>query len=241
MVAMPKMMNNHYEWGFVDPPYGIGASKPTKKPNKCRQSNGSTLRVRAVDYGKKDWDDTPPSDDYFSQLFRVTKNQIIWGANHFRQIVDKPFNPPRRREFQKFINDFPYGWIIWDKLNGTSDQFDCELAWTSVSRKPTCVFPYMWSGMMQGSRSDGTKQEGNKKLNEKRFHPTQKPTRIYELIAREYFQEGDKILDTHSGSGSLAVACWDMGFDLDAFEIDSEYIQKSRSRLETHKSQLALF
>lgn len=146
-------------------------------------------------------------------MIRVSKNQIIWGANHF-------------------ISKIPYDsscWIVWDKENGENDFADCELAWTSFD---TAVrrFSFRWAGMLQGNMKD----------KEERIHPTQKPVSLYKWLLKNYAKEGDRILDTHGGSMSIAIACHDMRFDLDLCELDSEYFESGKKRLEQHKKQLTL-
>jgi len=165
-----------------------------------------------------------PNEEYFKELMRVSKNQIVWGANHF-------------------ISRMPYdssAWIVWDKVNGSNDFADCEMAWTSF-KKATRLFAFMWNGMMQGSSADGRIMEGNVSKREKRLHPTQKPVALYKWILDKYAKPNDKILDTHLGSGSIAIACHDYKFDLVACELDKEYFDATCLRLENHQKQLKLF
>ncbi len=207
MDAMKDMEDNQFDLAIVDPPYGIGESGKTNK------SRGK-LAI-AKDYKSFHGDDlVPASKDYFSEFFRISKNQIIWGANHFIE----QFNKNSRC------------WIVWDKNNGSSDFADCELAWTSFN---TAVrkFEFTWNGMLQG----------NMKNKEKRIHPTQKPVQVYKWLLRNYAKEGDKILDTHLGSGSIAVACWDLKFDLTGYELDKEYYDAGMKRFDTHCKQGQLF
>jgi len=215
--AMREMEDNAFDLAIVDPPYGIGEDGSNNK------SRGNL--VKACDYkGFFGGDKTPPSEDFFQELFRVSENQIIWGANHF---------------MSKIKIDSP-SWVVWDKVNGTNDFADCELAFTS-HKKAVRKFDFMWSGMMQGSSSDGRIQEGNKKKNEKRIHPTQKPVKLYEWLLMNYAKEGDKILDTHLGSGSHAIACWNLNFDLTAFELDPDYFKATTKRIEKHTRQIQMF
>lgn len=157
----------------VDPEYGIGESNKNhaSRNTPIKQKNGAILRAPGPKYKQATWDNEPPSDIFFEELFRVSRNQIIWGANYFRQIVGTPFKPPRRNDWPNFIDKHPTGWIIWDKVNGDNDFNDCELAWTSYDR-PTYILPYMWNGMMQAVSIDKPYvQQGNKSLNERRIHP----------------------------------------------------------------------
>ena len=225
---MASFTDDFFCLAHIDPPYGIKASKPTKKPHRVKQTNGKVLKVKETGYKPKQWDMVPASKEFGKEIFRISKNQIIWGANFFDWIVDKPFKPPRRHEYKEFIKKHPKGWIIWDKVNGDSDQYDCELAWTSLDI-PTSIIYFMWRGMMQGSLADGTKQEGNKKLNEKRIHPTQKPVRLYEKVIIKIKQELPdlkKVVDTGLGSGSHAIACAKNELELYGCEIDDDYWDK---------------
>jgi len=161
----------------------------------------------------KAWDREPPPPEYFAELMRVSVNQIIWGANHFIDRIPVP-SPC---------------WIVWDKINGKTDFADCELAWTSFpSAVRQCRF--QWQGMLQGDM----------KNKEKRIHPTQKPVRLYEWLLKNYAKPGDKILDTHGGSGSIMIACDILGFDLDWYEIDKDYFTAAKERLERHQRQETL-
>jgi len=167
------------------------------------------------EYGRKDWDSSCPESEYFEHLIRVTKNQICWGANHFIRMI--PINSPC--------------WIVWDKDNGDNGYADCELAWTSFQTAVRKV-KYKWHGMLQ---------EHMGKHKEERIHPTQKPVGLYAWVLRNYAKPSDKILDTHLGSGSIAIACWDMGFDLTGYEIDKDYFEAAKKRLENHQRQLVMF
>jgi site-specific DNA-methyltransferase (adenine-specific) len=209
--AMKEMPDNTYDLAIVDPPYGIGMDGGYIGGEG---KNFIGKKVKPKNYKKKDWDKNAPNKEYFDELIRISKNQIVWGANHF--ISNLPYDSPC--------------WIVWDKEN-FGKFADCELAWTSFS---TAVrqFKFKWAGFLQGY---GT---ANK---EERIHPTQKPVRLYEWLLDNYAKEGDKILDTHLGSGSIALACHNRKFDLDAWEIDEEYYNNAVERLDTHKSQLTIF
>lgn len=222
MCLMARYPDKHFDLAIIDPPYGIkeDGRKAKSRLGFVKQKNGNKLLQNRMTYKPGTWDENSESPEYFNELFRVSKNQIIFGANHF---IDRiPINSS--------------GWIVWDKCNVGTYQSDCELAWTSFDctvRKLT----FMWSGMIQGSISDGSKMEGNKKLNEKRIHPTQKPVQLYKMILTKYATGGMKILDTHYGSGSIGIACNDLGFDLTACEKDIDYFNASIKRLADHQSQ----
>jgi len=204
--AMKQMDDNQFDLAIVDPPYGISI-------NKQSQGKGGGV-AKKIEYTKKDWDASAPQKEYFNELIRVSKNQIVWGANHF--ISKIPFDSSC--------------WIVWDKDNGETDFADCELAWTSFKTSVRKI-KWKWSGMLQQNMKD----------KEIRIHPTQKPVKLYEWILDKYAKEGDKILDTHLGSGSIAIACHNRGFDLTGFEIDKEYFDNARERLRVHQSQLTMF
>ena len=205
LLYMKQCEDKQFDLAIVDPPYGIGMDKTHFK---TKSSN-----AKPTEYGKKDWDNAIPSKEYFNELLRVSKNQIIWGGNYF---VENLTNSSC--------------WVVWDKDNGDSIHADCELAWTSYNTGVRKV-KYLWHGMRQQ----------NMKNKEKRIHPTQKPKALYEWLLMNYAKTGNKIIDTHLGSGSIALACYDLKFDLVGIEIDSEYFQKASKRLEQHKKQLTLF
>jgi site-specific DNA-methyltransferase (adenine-specific) len=221
---MRNMPSKHYDLAIVDIEYGIGASAPTDKDCTVRQKNGTIMQVKKPNYQKKDWDFKKSGAPYFEQLFRVSKKQIIWGGNYY---------------------GLSGGYIVWNKLNGDSDQLGCELAWLSFTQR-TDIVHYMWAGMMQGvycgyDIKRAMVQQGNKKLNEKRIHPTQKPIILYKWLLKNYAKQGDKILDTHTGSFSIGIACHEMGFDIDACELDKDYYEAATKRYNRHISQQKLF
>jgi site-specific DNA-methyltransferase (adenine-specific) len=192
MEAMKDMADNQYDLAIVDPPYGIDVTK---------MNMGS--RKRAKEDKKKSWDNSVPNDKYFKELFRVSKNQIIWGGNYF--------NLPCSQYF-----------CIWDKgetMYGR-DFAEAEFAW--VSNGGTRIY-----------------KKNPNQLN--RIHPTQKHISLYEFCLMNYAKEGDKILDTHLGSGSIAIACHNLGYDLDAYEIDKEYHEATIKRFNNHTSQTRLY
>ncbi len=233
--ALKRYADNHFDLAIVDPPYGIGEDGRKSKGRTTRtdgtirngidKRNGATIFRKTADYSIKNWDEKAPDEEYFNELIRVSKNQIIFGANHFIEKIPKANSS---------------GWIVWNKVNGCSDFSDCELAWTSFNKGVRKV-DFMWNGMLQGSEANGLISEGNKSKCEKRIHPTQKPKYIYKWILNNYASEGDLILDTHLGSGSSRIACWEMKFDFVGFEIDQEYYEKQEKRFNNFKSQLRLF
>ena len=225
MELMARYDDNHFDLAIVDPPYGIGASKVSKKKHTIKQSNGKISNTPNTNYKNKDWDNKTPKKNYFDELFRVSKNQIIWGVNYYDY-------------------NLLGGRIVWDKLNDNCDQYDCEIAYNSYNKR-TDIIRYKWIGMFQGSQISknfvkANKQQGNKLLNEKRIHPTQKPVKLYEWLLMNYAKEGDKILDTHLGSGSIGIACHNLGFDLTACELDKDYYEASIKRINQHKAQLRI-
>lgn len=211
MEFMSKCQNNEFDLAIVDPPYFDG-------PNKFGYfgKGYSSLGVqRAKHYDSlPDW--KVPGTEYFCELRRVSKNQIVWGANHFANRYD--FSGP--------------GWIVWDKLNGESSFADAELAWSSFD-KAVRVFRYVWNGMHQGQYG------GNKALNETRIHPTQKPVALYEWLLAKYAKPGQTVLDTHTGSASSAIAALNMGFSFVGTEIDETMFEAAASRVAKHADQLA--
>ncbi len=203
--AMKKMVDNQYSLAIVDPPYGIKES--------AHRNISRTKLAKTKNYKKEMWDLNIPSKEYFEQLFRVSKNQIIWGVNYFTNRYE-----------------FTAGRIVWNKDNGNNDFSDCELAFQSF-RKGIRYYKFRWAGMLQGDM----------KNKEFRSHPTQKPVRLYKWHLKNYAKPGDNILDTHGGSMSIAIACWDAGHDIDLYEIDRDYFEAGKKRLENHKAQLRLY
>jgi site-specific DNA-methyltransferase (adenine-specific) len=208
MRLMARYPDNYFDLAIVDPPYGIGFGT-FNRTNKT--SNGT--RVKANKYKNDNWDDGIPNDEYFIELQRVSKNQIVWGGNYF-----------------------PYLWrfgckgfIFWYKGNPVPNFADGELAYTSFN-KVAKQFDFRYYGNLQGKTSADIKH-----------HPTQKPIELYKWLLDNYAKEGDKILDTHLGSGSIAIACHDYGFDLTACELDKEYFDKAMERINNHRKQLTMF
>lgn len=197
MEYMKNIPDKFFNLAIVDPQYGIG------EDGKSNHSRGKL--AKAKQYTPKHWDNEPMSPQYFKELFRVSKNQIIWGANHFITRINK---------------DSPC-WIVWDKDNGANDFADCELAFTSF---PNAVrkFKYRWNGMLQE----------NMKNKEIRIHPTQNPVDLYAYLLKKFAKEGDKIFDSHLGSGSSRIAAYKLGFDFYGCEIDKEYFASANERFE---------
>lgn len=200
MEYMKGIADKYFDLAIVDVPYGIGEATEqmyTRHPSQRK-------------YKAKDWDSSSPNVEYFDELLRVSKNQIVWGANHFISAI--PFDSSC--------------WLFWDK-DGFGDFADGELAWTSFN---TAVrkFKYTWNGF-------------RKQMPEDRIHPTQKPVQLYKWLLTNYAKEGDKIFDSHLGSGSIAIACHDLKFDLVGTEIDKDYYDAAVKRFENHKKQLQLF
>jgi site-specific DNA-methyltransferase (adenine-specific) len=213
MEGMKRYPDKYFDLAIVDPPYGIG------EDGKSNHGRG-TKKAKATKFAAKDWDKEPAEESYFLGLVRVSKNQILWGANHFLDRIPFSLNSPC--------------WLVWDK-HTTGDFADCELAFTSFT---TAVrkFYYVWNGYNQGvmGRSTGP-------MVEDRIHPTQKPIALYKWILKNYAKPGDKILDTHLGSGSSRIAAYDMGFDFTGFEIDPDYFAAQEKRFQQFKAQTKLF
>lgn len=207
MEIMRAMPDNAFDLAIVDPPYGINEDG---SKNHTRSKLAVSRDYKAF-YGN---DKLPPDFEYFTELMRVSKNQIIWGANHF---------------ISRFSKDSSC-WIVWDKDNGGNDFADCELAYTSF-RTAVRKFRYRWNGMWQE----------NMKNKEVRIHPTQKPIALYRWLLSKYAKPGNTILDTHLGSGSSAIAAHDGGFEFTGIEIDPHYYAAARQRLINHQMQQKLF
>jgi site-specific DNA-methyltransferase (adenine-specific) len=201
MELMSQYEDNHFDLAVVDPPYGIDMG------NKINSITGG------VKHKSKDWDKHTPNKEYFDELFRVSKNQIIWGGNYFITKIQKDKSC----------------WIVWDKNNGKSLFADAELAYTSFD-KPIRISKVHWCG------SSAKHETGMNKI-----HPTQKPIKLYDWIFQNYANEGDKILDTHLGSGSIAIASHYAGLHLTACEIDEEYFKESIERIKRDTAQETLF
>jgi len=216
MEFMASLPADYYDWAIVDPPYFSGPNKLGYYREKGKRSK---IGVKSGDYKDLNhWD--IPRYPYYEQLKRVSKNQIIWGINYF-----------------EFAGEVP-GRIIWDKCNGNSSFSDCEIASCSTIDSVR-KFTYMWSGMLQGkSIQEGHISQGNKSLNEKRIHPMQKPVILYDWILNKFSEKGQRILDTHGGSGSICIACDKAEINIDWVEIDKNPFNDFLKRFELYKEQL---
>ena len=214
MIALKEYPDNHFDLAIVDPPYFSGPEKRGFYGQKV-----SPIGVQRFYEKSEEW--KVPGPEYFKELERVSKHQIIFGCNYFQW-------------------NFPPGRIVWDKCNEKNSFSDCEIASCSL-HDSVRLFRYMWSGMMQGkSISEGHIQQGNKRLNEKRIHPTQKPVALYKWLLQKYAKPGDLILDTHVGSASSLIACHELGFDYIGFEIDEHYFNLAQKRIREAKAQLRM-
>lgn len=212
MLGMARYPDKYFDLAIVDPPYGIGECA-----SRNNTGNRSTAKWRSPAGKKyKPFNDSVPYQPHeYNELCRVSRNQIIWGANNF------DFLPPST------------GWVVWDKCVSENEHLSmCELAYTSFDVR--CKkFRYLWAGF---------KREGNNSQKEIRTnHPTQKPVALYKWLLKNYANPGDKILDTHLGSGSHRIAAYDMGFDFVGFEIDESYFNAAEERFKKHISQLTLY
>ena len=203
MILMARYKDNHFDLAIVDPPYGgndaIGLKDNLSKNKQATKRNNYNL-----------FKNVSPSIKYFKELKRVSKNQIIWGVNFYKNF------------------DLNGGRLCWDKKGTAFGR--AELAYLSMT-KSVNVCEITWNGMIQHDMK-------NKEL---RIHPTQKPIKLYEWLLMNYAKEGDKILDTHLGSGSIAIACHNLGYDLTACELDTEYYEKAMERINNHKRQIRMF
>ena len=190
--AMREMKDNQFDLAIVDPPYGLGKKIYSGGTKGCKFH---TL------FGDNKWDNSPPTKEYFDELFRISINQIICGGNYFDL-------PPTRCI------------ICWDKLKGDNNFSMWEMLWTSFDT-PAKIYRQVSMG--------------------ERFHPTQKPIKLYKWLLKNYAKEGDTILDTHVGSGSSRIACWEMEFDFTGYEIDKDYWDAQEKRFKVVKNQMNLF
>jgi len=199
MAMMRETPDNAYDLAIVDPPYGINVGDNKSGMGRRKGDAKATYKMG-------DWDSAPPPDEYFAELRRVSKNQIVWGANHY--IARMPLNSPC--------------WIVWDKRFSNEVSFAAvELAWTSF-------------------RTTAKKFECHP-LQDDRIHPTQKPVALYSWLLANYAEKGQRILDTHMGSGSIAIACYNHGYALTACEIDKDYYDQAIQRIKRETAQVRLF
>jgi len=198
--AMRLMDDDSFDLAIVDPPYGIGMSGG-------KRGSFAIGKGQKIIHEKKDWDNEIPNSEYFEQIKRVSKNQIIWGGNYFLDFLGST------RCF-----------LVFDKINGGNNLSDCELAWTSFD---SSVRMFRHHHFLGGG--------------EVRYHPTQKPVALYTWILGKYAKKGNTILDTHLGSGSIAIACHNLGYDLTGYELDPDYYRAAKKRLKQHQKQLRMF
>ena len=206
MAVMARYPDNYFDLACCDPPYGIDAANKFAGEER-KSGQGASYKTA---FAAKDWDLGIPDKAYFDELMRVSRNQIVWGANYMSHYL-----PPSM------------GWIVWDKDNGTTKFSDAELAFSSFDRALR-IWKYTWNGMIQGDM----------KNKETRIHPTQKPVKLYEWLLSNYAKEGDKILDTHLGSGSSAIASHYSGFDFVGCELDTDYYNSAMGRFNNETRQI---
>ena len=217
MEFMKGLPDGYFQLAICDPPYGIGFDRETPSMSAGVRKDGTKRKMaswsnpKEKGYIKKDWDNETPSEEYWNELMRVSKNQIIWGGNYFTDYL-KPHG----------------GWIVWEKgVPEGMSLSQAELAWNSCLNSVRIV-KILWAGYKKAD-------------NEDRFHPTQKPAALYKWLLDKYAKQGDKIFDSHGGSMSIAIACHDYGFELDVCELDPDYYQQAVKRVQNHVAQQKLF
>lgn len=210
MEYMATCKDKEFDLAIVDPPYGLGASN--KAFMRQGKQTGKSMAVSGLRYTAKDWDTAIPDEAYFKELQRVSKNQIIWGGNYFINYLKSTSCM-----------------LVWDKVNGDNLYADCEIAWTSFNSAVRKV-KYRWHGMLQADM----------KNKEVRIHPTQKPMKLYAWILDTYAEKGQRILDTHLGSASSAIAAHYFDCDFVGIEIDKEYFDKAMKRIKNETAQVAI-
>ncbi len=209
--GMKQYPDKWFDLAVVDPPYGIGEdgarANALRKTKKCKNPAGAISN-----YIIKNWDKEPPNKLFFKELIRVSKNQVVFGANHF--ISNIPFDSSC--------------WIVWDKKNGESHFADCELAWTSFDSAVRKI-SLLWNGFQKCELG-------------KRIHPTQKPVKLYDWIYKNYLPNGGRVIDTHGGSMSNLIAGIKAGnIEMTVFEIDTDYYNEAKVRVENFQAQGNLF
>lgn len=208
MEAMAEFPDKYFDFAIVDPEYGININNNIGRRKGDKKSN----------YKKITWDKKPAGVDYFNELFRVSKNQIIWGGNYFEL-------PPCKKP------------IVWDKCQPEGiDQAMFEYAWNSIDNAQARIFRFSSAANKNNVSTSRLSASGSD-----RIHPTQKPIALYKWLLKNYAKPGDKILDTHLGSGSSRIAAWDMGFDFWGYEIDADYFNDHEKRFKNHISKPVLF
>lgn len=210
MKGMGEYPDKYFDLAIVDPVYG-----DVTKGGYMNNVESTARLAKAIQYNTAIWKQEKTDTDYFRELFRVSKNQIIWGGNYFTTSIQKDSQC----------------WLVWDKKHPAGVSYaDVELAWTSFN-KASRIFRFLWNGMLQEDM----------KCKEKRIHPTQKPVALYEWILKNYAKEGNIILDTHVGSGSSRIAAYNLGYEYIGFEIDRGYFEDQEQRFENETRQLRLF
>lgn len=220
MEGMKQIPDKYFEMAIVDPPYGIGIGHKANTAVTIvgggaipfgGKSKGSGRKLQTPSKFYHPFDDSStPKGEYFAELKRISKNQIIWGGNFFLDNLGAASCM-----------------IVWDKGRRNMDQADCEIAWTSL-RGQSRIFEFKWNGMLQGDM----------KNKEYRIHPTQKPVELYKWVIGRFAKEGDKILDTHAGSGSCLIAAYETGHEWLGFELDKYYYEKATERIEARTAQM---
>ena len=205
MEYMKGLSDNHFNLSICDPPYFADYGKEIY-PGAAISTTG-LARNR---FHSKHWE--VPEQEYFNEITRVSRNQIIWGYNYYS------------------IRNLGSGRIIWDKMNDSSSFSKCEIAYCSL-HDSVQIFRFMWNGMLQGDM----------KNKEKRIHPTQKPTALYRFLLQNYAKPGDTIFDSHLGSASSRIAAYDLGFDFVGTELDKDYFDAAEERFQNHIAQGKLF
>jgi len=202
--AMKEMKDNEFDLAIVDPPYGINICNEINKSGFKMGSSKNSLTKYENHLKEKSWDNEIPKGEYFYELQRISKNQIIWGGNYYANKLNNS-----------------RCWVCWDKMTFIPTMTRIELAWTSFTKHSQYI-------QINSNQSD-------------RIHPTQKPIALYKWLLTNYAKQGDKILDTHLGSGSSRIACYDLGFDFVGYELDKEYFEAQEKRFERHINQQGMF
>ena len=215
MEVMRRYPEKYFDIAVVDPPYFSGPERRRFYGNEKSRTGVLRNDYPVIDKWKV------PGPEYFAELERVSKRYIVWGCNYFNY-------------------HFAPGRIVWDKCNGSSSFSDCEIAATNF-HDSVRLFSFMWNGMQQGKNfCDGHIMQGNKKLNEVRIHPTQKPTELYRWIFTKYAKPGHKILDTHLGSGTSRRAAYDFNLDFVGCELSKEYFERQENAFCEYVSQMRI-
>ena len=204
LLYMKQCEDKQFDLAIVDPPYGIGAGSKGFINRNTANKNAEKF------YRDNDWDKVRPTKEYFDELKRISKNQIVWGGNYFTDLLE-----PARC------------YIVWDKKTGDNSYADCELALTNIDGNAR-IYTKFWLGAHAKDGYD-------------RIHPTQKPVNLYKFLLQNFAKQGMKIVDTHLGSGSIAIACHNLHRNLIACEIDPEYHNNAVERLKMHQRQTRLF